>query len=67
MLPGVWDILVAVRRGACSGLWIETKVPENTLSQEQLEWRELMIEEGFKLVVCKSCDDLIKQTEDYLR
>ena len=49
-----------------SGLWIELKVDDNQMSDEQKEWFELMILRGYKVVECRSFDQFKKVVADYL-
>lgn len=49
---GVWDLKLEVPIGKFPGLWIEMKAGKNTLSKEQVQWRDRMQRMGFKCVVC---------------
>ena len=50
--PGVLDICVPCPRGGFTGLWVEMKFGKNKLSPQQEEWREMMLREGWQVVVC---------------
>lgn len=53
--PGVSDLTLPVRRGPCSGLYIELKKlpgPSVGPSDEQLEFIEFVRAQGFAAVVC---------------
>lgn len=49
---GVQDLLLPVRRGGLPGLAIEMKADGGRLSQDQIEWRDLMRWQGWRVEVC---------------
>lgn len=48
------------------GLYIEMKYGKGKLTEDQIEFREYALDQGYKVVVCWSADDAIKQIKEYL-
>ena len=64
---GVPDICLPVARGGNHGLYIELKRVENSrVTQEQLEWIEALMAQGYVAAVCRGCDEAIRLITDYL-
>lgn len=72
---GVSDILLPVRRGAYSGLFIEMKRPElkpkkggkGGASDEQLEFGAFVQSEGYGFIVCYGWQHAVETIESYLK
>lgn len=65
--PGVPDLMLLVRRGGRSGLFIEMKRRKGgTLSPHQKLWIEHLNNEGFLAVVCRGHEEAIAVITDYL-
>lgn len=54
---GVPDLMVPVPKRGCNGLFIELKVGRNKPTEKQLEWLDLLNENGYKAVVCYGFDE----------
>lgn len=65
MLKGVIDVLLPIRRGGHSGLWIEFKAGRNNLTEEQTWFAGRMLEEGFCVVTVWNWNDAVEAVKDY--
>lgn len=66
---GVWDVClpIADRDAAAPGAYIEFKMPGKDLTKEQIEFRdEILIPNGYEFAVCRSVDEALEFTEEYL-
>ena len=64
---GVPDICLPVARGGHHGLYIELKRVKNSrVTQDQLEWIEALIAQGYVAAVCRGCGEAIRVIERYL-
>ena len=64
---GVPDICLPVPRGGYHGLYIELKRVKNSrVTQDQLDWIEALIEQGYVAAVCRGCDEAIELITRYL-
>ena len=64
---GVPDICLPVPRGGYHGLYIELKRVKNSrVTQDQLDWIEALIAQGYVAVVCRGCDEAIELITRYL-
>ena len=66
MLPGVADLILLKSNRFYGGLCIEMKKPGGRQSPAQKEWQKDAEANGAKYVVCKSLDEFMKVTIDYL-
>ena len=64
---GVSDVCLPVKRGACSGLYIEMKAGRNKPSENQITIMEKFRNEGFRCEVCWSLDQFITSVNNYLK
>ena len=65
---GVPDVCLPVARNEHNGLFIEMKRrKDGKVSLEQAEWIRLLIEQGYKVMVCRGFDEAKKTIEEYLR
>lgn len=65
---GMPDLMLFVARGAFHGLGIEMKDEERgTVSASQREVRELLISQGYPVVIAYGSDEAVKAIEAYLR
>lgn len=65
--PGMLDIVVPCARGGFHGLYIEMKRTKGgTVSKEQKEWLEYLLEAGYLAVVCKGWEEAKEVIERYL-
>ncbi len=65
--PGVPDILLPVGRGVYHGLFIEMKSEKGTVRKNQKEWHDALRTQGYKVEVCRGCDQAIKEIQEYLK
>ena len=64
---GVPDIFIPVGFGLYRyGKWLETKTAKGVMSKEQNEYRNFLLAEGYDYALCRSCDELVRETELYL-
>lgn len=63
---GVPDICVPVSRGKFHGLYVEVKSTHGKLSNRQIEWCDLLRQEGYEVCVGYDIDECILFTEKYL-
>lgn len=65
---GVADLMLPVRRGQFSGLYIEMKKPGKikATTPEQKEFGEFVISQGFGWVVCDNWESAVQNLKDYL-
>lgn len=64
---GVPDICLPVARGGHHGLYIELKRVKNSrVTQDQLDWIEALIAQGYVAAVCRGCDEAIELITRYL-
>lgn len=66
MLKGEWDIKLPVARGCYHGLIIEMKAGKNKLTDEQIEYGDLMGREGWAREACWSWDAARTTITSYL-
>ena len=65
---GVPDICLPVARNGCHGLYIELKRVGGAKPREnQLEWLEKLMRQGYKVAVCYGAEAAIKEITDYLK
>lgn len=65
--PGVSDVFLPTARGGYHGLYIEMKSKTGKPSDNQREFVEAMIGEGYKAIFCYGADEAICAIEKYLR
>lgn len=63
---GVPDMLLPVARGGFTGLAIEFKKPGGKLSENQKEFIDLLVKEGWLVVVMTDTEAAIRTVKDYL-
>lgn len=63
---GVLDTHLPVSRNGKSGLWIEFKAGDNTLTLEQTEWKAFLEGEGHEVHVVRDWTDAARITATYL-
>jgi len=66
MKKGYPDIYLPVARKGYHGLFIEVKVGYNKPSPEQLEWKRLLDEQGYRSLVLNGYHAVIEELRDYL-
>lgn len=66
VVAGTWDVHVPVPSKGHPGQWIEFKVGDNTLSKEQREFRDDMLELGYRMDVVYSWQEAIAAWCEYL-
>jgi hypothetical protein len=52
--------------GNCQTVYIELKSKTGTLSKEQKDWRDWLIQAGFECFLCRSLDEVKKVIEEVL-
>lgn len=65
MLPGVPDLLLPVKQGIYSGLYIEMKSTKGRISIDQSKFLRAVSDNGYAVSVCYSANEAIKRIEDY--
>lgn len=63
---GVFDIFVSVARNNYHGLYIEMKVNNNKLTENQIIFKQNVEKEAYKCIVCYSAKEAIEKLEEYL-
>jgi len=66
MTKGVLDLLMCIASDGRNGLFIEFKVGNNKLTDEQEIMKTLLENEGYKVVVCYTVEEAINETIKYL-
>lgn len=64
---GVPDLWFPQRRGGFCGLAMELKAPKGRVTPEQVEWLEMLAEEGWLTSVCVGLDAAIATVDAYMR
>ena len=57
---GVPDLFLAVPRNGKYGLFIEMKVGRNKCTDNQKKWIRNLLEQGYEVKVCYSCEEAIQ-------
>lgn len=63
---GVPDLFLAVPRNGKYGLFIEMKVGRNKCTDNQKKWIRNLLEQGYEVKVCYSCEEAIQVIKKYL-
>jgi hypothetical protein len=63
---GVSDLMLPVKRGEWSGLYIEMKKPGGKPSRDQVEFGNFVKSQGYGFVVCDNWEAAVKVLEEYL-
>ena len=66
VVAGVSDLLLLVARNGYHGLCIEMKSPKGRQQDTQREWQKAVEAQGFRYVLCRSVEEFIKETGNYL-
>ena len=66
VVAGVSDLLLLVARGGFHGLCIEMKTPKGRQQDTQREWQKAVEAQGFRYALCRSVDEFISETDNYL-
>jgi hypothetical protein len=64
-VAGVWDLFLSIPKGKYGGLWIETKVGRNDLTDEQKIFM-LSHKEQYHFAICRTEFEFLKTIEEYL-
>lgn len=64
--PGFPDLGLFVPRNNKSGLFIEMKVGRNKCTDNQKKWIRNLLEQGYEVKVCYSCEEAIQIIKRYL-
>lgn len=67
VVAGVPDLLLAYPKGDYAGLFIEMKTPKGTITPNQTTMISELRRVGYKVVICRTIDDFINETENYLK
>lgn len=65
-LAGVSDLILLKSNADYGALLIEMKTPKGRQSEQQKWWEELITQDRYKYVVCRSVDDFVREVEGYL-
>lgn len=63
---GVPDLFLPVPRSQKYGLFIEMKVGRNKCTDNQKKWIRALMEQGYEVKVCYSCEEAIQVIKRYL-
>lgn len=63
---GVPDLFLPVPRSPKHGLFIEMKVGRNKCTDNQKKWIRNLLEQGYEVKVCYSCEEAIQIIKRYL-
>lgn len=63
---GVPDLFLPVPRSPKHGLFIEMKVGRNKCTDNQKKWIRKLLEQGYEVKVCYSCEEAIQVIKKYL-
>lgn len=63
---GVPDLFLPVPRSQKHGLFIEMKVGRNKCTDNQKKWIRNLLEQGYEVKVCYSCEEAIQVIKKYL-
>lgn len=63
---GVPDLFLPVPRSPKHGLFIEMKVGRNKCTDNQKKWIRNLLEQGYEVKVCYSCEEAIQVIKRYL-
>ena len=65
-LAGVSDLIFLKRNSTYGALLIEMKTPTGRQADTQKQWQQLIEQDGFKYVVCRSLYDFQREIINYL-
>ena len=65
--PGVPDLCLAVPKLPYHGLYIELKKPRGRASRSQLEYIQLLREQGYYTAICYGFRDTVNMIDSYLK
>ncbi len=65
-LAGVSDLILLKSNADYGALLIEMKTQKGRQSEQQKWWEELITQDCYKYVVCRSVDDFVREVEGYL-
>ena len=63
---GIVDLIIPIITEGKHGMFIEVKTEKGVMSKEQKEYRDFLITGGYDYALCRSCDELVRETELYL-
>lgn len=63
---GVPDLFLPVARNGKYGMFIEMKVGRNKCTDNQKKWIRNLLEQGYEVKVCYSCEEAIQIIKRYL-
>lgn len=63
---GVPDLFLPVARNGKYGMFIEMKVGRNKCTDNQKKWIRNLLEQGYEVKVCYSCEEAIQIIKKYL-
>lgn len=63
---GVPDLFLPVKKSFASGLYIEMKKKGGRVSDDQERWKLFLRSQGFRVIVCWSADEAIRELETYV-
>lgn len=63
---GVPDLFLPVSRNNKHGLFLEMKVGRNKCTENQKKWIRNLLEQGYEVKVCYSCEEAIQIIKKYL-
>lgn len=64
--PGIPDIFLPVARHSYHGLFIEMKSEKGRVRKNQKAWHDILTNQGYKVEVCRGCDQAVKVIQEYL-
>jgi len=67
VLSGVADIFLMHAEKGYHGLYVEVKTKEGKQSEAQKNFEVEAEKAGYRYIICRSLDDFIKETDNYLK
>ena len=67
VLPGVADLILLKPNSKYGALLIEMKTAKGKQSERQIEWQQLIEQDGYKYIVCRSINDFMREVKKYLK
>ncbi|MBL3520290.1 VRR-NUC domain-containing protein [Arcobacter lanthieri] len=68
LVSGIPDLMIPIANKEFNGLFIEMKRVKNSkVSVQQLQWIELLKNQGYKAIVCYGSKQAIEEIESYIK
>lgn len=67
VVSGVSDLILMLSRQGHHALCIEMKTEKGRQSDNQKEFEDAVVEQGYKYIVCRSFDEFMKEIDNYIK